>query len=114
MFDVYLSDRRDQLLVVETGQPIPIDQHLGRWYKKRAAVAVSDEIKTAVQRDGPTIREGYEREPQGSSQGVNPVWSMDTRTRRAQGKTRKAGRLLFRLRTLILVELFAEYAPVSA
>ena len=52
MFDVYLSDRRDQLLVVETGQPIPIHQHLGRWYKKRAAVAVSDEIKTAVQRDG--------------------------------------------------------------
>jgi hypothetical protein len=52
MFDVYLSDRRDQLLVVETGQPIPIHQRLGRWYKKRAAVAVSDEIKTAVQRDG--------------------------------------------------------------
>ena len=52
MFDVYLSDRRDHLLVVENGQPIPIDQHLGRWHKKRAAVAVSDEIKAAVQRDG--------------------------------------------------------------
>ena len=48
MFDVYLSDRRDHLLVVEKGQPIPIDQYLGRWHKKRAAVAVSDEIKTAV------------------------------------------------------------------
>jgi hypothetical protein len=52
MFDVYLSDRRDHLLVVEKGQPIPIHQHLGRWHKKRAAVAVSDEIKTTVQRDG--------------------------------------------------------------
>jgi hypothetical protein len=52
MFDVYLSDRRDHLLVVEKGQSIPIDQHLGRWHKKRAAVAVSDEIKTAVQSDG--------------------------------------------------------------
>ena len=54
MFDVYLSDRRDHLLVVEKGQPIPIDQHLGRWrwHKKRAAVAVSDEIKTAVKSDG--------------------------------------------------------------
>ena len=52
MFDVYLSDRRDHLLVVEKGQPFPIDQHLGRWHKKRAAVAVSDEIRTAVQRDG--------------------------------------------------------------
>ena len=29
MFDVYLSHRRDHLLVVEKGQPIPIDQHLG-------------------------------------------------------------------------------------
>ena len=47
MFDVYLSHRRDHLLVVEKGQPIPIDQHLGRWHKKRAAVAVSDEIRTA-------------------------------------------------------------------
>jgi hypothetical protein len=52
MFDVYLSDRRDHLLVVEKGQPISIHQHLGRWRKKRAAIAVSDEIKTAVQRDG--------------------------------------------------------------
>jgi hypothetical protein len=53
MFDVYLSDRRDHLLVVEKGQPIPIDRHLGRrWHKKRAAVKVSDEIKTTVQREG--------------------------------------------------------------
>jgi hypothetical protein len=53
MFDVYLSDRRDHLLVVEKGRPIPVDQHhLGRWHKKRAAVAVSDQIRTVVQRDG--------------------------------------------------------------
>jgi hypothetical protein len=52
MFDVYLSDRRDHLLVVEKGRPIPIHQHLGRWHKKRATVAVSDEIQTTVQRDG--------------------------------------------------------------
>ena len=64
MFDVYLSDRRDHLLVVEKGQPIPIDQYLGRWHKKRAAVAVSDEIKAAVQRDGYYSRRL--REPQGS------------------------------------------------
>ena len=52
MFDVYLSNRRDHLLIVGKGQPIPIHQHLGRWHKKRATVAVSDEIKVAVQRDG--------------------------------------------------------------
>ena len=52
MFDVYLTDRRDHLLIVERGRPIPIHQHLERWHKKRATVAVSDEIKTAVQRDG--------------------------------------------------------------
>jgi hypothetical protein len=65
MFDVYLSDRRDHLLVVEKGQPIPIDRHLGRWQKKRAAVAVSEQIKTAVQRDGYYSR--TLREPRGSS-----------------------------------------------
>jgi hypothetical protein len=52
MFDVYLSDRRDHLLVVEKGQQIPIDQHLGRCHKKRATVAISEEIRTAVQRNG--------------------------------------------------------------
>jgi hypothetical protein len=52
MFDVYLSDRRDHLLVVVKGQPIPVHLQLERWHKKRAAVAVSDEIKMAVQRDG--------------------------------------------------------------
>ena len=64
MFDVYLSDRRDHLLVVEKGRPIKIHQHLGRWHKKRAAVAVSEEIKTAVQREGYYSRRL--REPQAS------------------------------------------------
>jgi hypothetical protein len=69
MFDVYLSDRRDHLLVVEKGQPIPIHQHLGRWRKKRAAVAVSDEIATAVQRDGYYSRRL--REPQGPARAIS-------------------------------------------
>ena len=64
MFDVYLSDRRDHLLVVEKGRPIKIHQHLGRSHKKRAAVAVSEEIKTAVQREGYYSRRL--REPQAS------------------------------------------------
>lgn len=51
-FDVYLSDRRDHLLVVAKGQSIPIHQSLARWYKKRAAAAVSEEIRIAVQKDG--------------------------------------------------------------
>jgi hypothetical protein len=51
MFDVYLSERRGQLLVVVKGQPIPVGR-LERWRKKKAAVAVSDEIKKAVQKDG--------------------------------------------------------------
>ena len=65
MFDVYLSNTRDHLLIVEKGQPIPIHRHLGRWHKKRATVAVSDDIKAAVQRDGYYSRRL--REPQGSN-----------------------------------------------
>ena len=52
MFDVYLNDRRNYLLVVAKGQPIAAHRHLGQWHKKKATVAVSDEIKRAVQRDG--------------------------------------------------------------
>jgi hypothetical protein len=39
-------------LVVAKGQPIPIIGNSGRWRKKKGAVAVSDEIKLALQRDG--------------------------------------------------------------
>ena len=51
MFDVYLNDKRAQLLVVAKGQPIPIHRRLGRWQRRKAAVTVSDEIK-----DGRTER----------------------------------------------------------
>ena len=52
MFDVYLNQKRDHVLVVAKGQPIPIHQISERWRKKKAAVAVSDEIKSAVQTSG--------------------------------------------------------------
>jgi hypothetical protein len=52
MFEVYLNEKRDRLLVVAKGQPLPIVGNSGRWRKKKGAVAVSDEIKLALQRDG--------------------------------------------------------------
>jgi hypothetical protein len=52
MFDVYLNETRDRLLVIARGQPIPVIEKAGRWRKKKATVAVSDEIRSAVQRDG--------------------------------------------------------------
>jgi hypothetical protein len=61
MFDVYLNEKRDRLLVVARGQPIPIIGNSGRWRKKKGAVAVSDEIKLACREmasigaDGPNI-----------------------------------------------------------
>ena len=56
MFDVYLSDRRD-LLVVRKGFPIPLDHASGRWRKSKKRVAiVSQEIRLAVQRQGYHMR----------------------------------------------------------
>jgi hypothetical protein len=52
MFDVYLNEKRDRLLVVTKGQSVPVIENSGRWRKKKGALAVSDEIKSAVQRDG--------------------------------------------------------------
>jgi hypothetical protein len=52
MFDVYLNEKRGRLLVIARGQPIPVIEKAGRWRKKKGTVAVSDEIKSAVQRDG--------------------------------------------------------------
>ena len=52
MYEVYLNEKRDRLLVVAKGQPIPVIENSGRWRKKKGAVAVSDEIKLALQRDG--------------------------------------------------------------
>jgi hypothetical protein len=51
MFDVYLNAKRGHLLVVAKGQPIPIHEN-GQWRKKKAAIAVSDAIKSAVQTNG--------------------------------------------------------------
>jgi hypothetical protein len=52
MFDVYLNEKRDRLLVIARGQPIPVIEKAGRWRKKKGTLAVSDEIKSAVRRDG--------------------------------------------------------------
>ena len=52
MFDVYLNEKRDRLLVIARGQPIPVIEKAGRWRKKKATLAISDEIKIAVKKDG--------------------------------------------------------------
>ena len=55
MFDVYLNAKRD-LLVVGRGLPIPTGKS-GRWRKSRKKdPKVSDEIKSAVQRQGYYVR----------------------------------------------------------
>ena len=53
MFDVYLNNRRD-LLVVRNGLPIP--DASGRWRKMKKVASVSDDIKLAVQRQGYYMR----------------------------------------------------------
>lgn len=55
MFDVYLNDKRD-LLVVRKGFPIPRDDASSRWRKKKRVVSVSEEISRAVQRQGFYVR----------------------------------------------------------
>jgi hypothetical protein len=55
MFDVYLNDRRD-LLVVRKGLPILPADVSGRWRKKKSAVSVSQEISLAVQKQGYYMR----------------------------------------------------------
>ena len=55
MFDVYLSDKRD-LLVVRSGFPIPNDGTSGKWRKKKRVTLVSEEIRRTVQRQGYYIR----------------------------------------------------------
>jgi hypothetical protein len=54
MFDVYLSGKRD-LLVVRKGLPIPTGTSV-RWRKSKKVLKVRDEIKTAVQRQGYYVR----------------------------------------------------------
>lgn len=56
MFDVYLSDKRD-LLVVRKGFPVPLGGTSGRWHKRRKKVLkVSNEIELTVQRQGYYMR----------------------------------------------------------
>lgn len=55
MFDVYLNDRRD-LLIVRKGSPIPLANGSGRWRKKKKTASVSNEIKHAVQIHGYYMR----------------------------------------------------------
>jgi hypothetical protein len=55
LFEVYLNDRRD-LLVVEKGTPLPHIGASGKWRKKKGVHKVSDEIWSAVQRQGYYLR----------------------------------------------------------
>ena len=55
MFEVYLNDKRD-LLVVNKGSPLPLIGASGKWRKKKKVLRVSDEIRLAVQRHGYYVR----------------------------------------------------------
>jgi hypothetical protein len=55
MFEVYLNERRD-LLVLEKGTALPLIGAPGKWRKKKDALKVSDEIKSAVRRQGYYLR----------------------------------------------------------
>jgi hypothetical protein len=56
MFDVYLNDRCN-LLVVRRGFPIPVGGASGRWRKRKKRVGrVSEEIRRAIQSQGYYMR----------------------------------------------------------
>jgi hypothetical protein len=56
MFDVYFNYKRD-LLVLSKGSPIPAFGSSRKWRKSKKRVSkVSDEIKSAVQRQGYYMR----------------------------------------------------------
>ncbi len=55
MFDVYLNDRRD-LLIVRKGSPVTLANGSGRWRKKKKTASVSDEIKRAIHSHGYYLR----------------------------------------------------------
>jgi len=56
VFDVYRNDKRD-LLVLSTGSAIPVSYSGNKWRKSRKRILkVSDEIKSAVQRQGYYVR----------------------------------------------------------
>ena len=56
MFEVYLNDRRD-LLVIREGSPVPLIGARGKWRRKKKVLRVSDEIRSAVQRHGYYVRQ---------------------------------------------------------
>jgi hypothetical protein len=64
MFDVYLNHKRD-LLVVRRGSSLPVGNCApGKWDKrKRRTGTVSDEIRSAVQRQGYYMRKASELRP---------------------------------------------------
>ena len=54
--DVYLNTRRD-LLIVKKGYPMPLAAAQGKWRKsKKRVIKVSDEISSALQRQGYYMR----------------------------------------------------------
>ena len=56
VFDVYLNNRRD-LLVVRKGLPFPLGGPLYKWRKsKKRVVKVSEEIRLAIQKQGYYMR----------------------------------------------------------
>lgn len=55
MFDVYRNDKRD-LLVLSNGSAIPVVCSRNKWRKSRRVLKVSNEIKSAVQRQGYCVR----------------------------------------------------------
>jgi hypothetical protein len=56
VFDVYRNDKRE-LLVLSNGSAIPVVCSQNKWRKSRRRVLkVSDEIKSAVQRQGYYVR----------------------------------------------------------
>jgi hypothetical protein len=55
MFEIYLSERRD-LLVLKKGTSVPLLGRSRKWRKKKLVLNVSDEIMSAVQRQGYYLR----------------------------------------------------------
>jgi hypothetical protein len=55
VFEVYLNDRRD-LLVVEKGHPLPPMAASGKWRKRKKVLRVSLEISSQVQKRGYYLR----------------------------------------------------------
>ncbi|MCD9817616.1 hypothetical protein [Bradyrhizobium japonicum] len=55
MFDIYVSNKGD-LLVLSEGSAIPVLTSRKTWRKRRRARKVSDEIRSAVQKNGYYLR----------------------------------------------------------